>query len=586
MVRTHHGPPNQKPPNFLEVFDARSVVKLKERKLKMTNAINFVPTQTGRLFMRHLKEGRALVGCLSFDPSVAIEEEKAYLLMMKDGSVFLSDKPVDSQEYSKDYVKSVDDLIKCPIWQKTTSKDALIVRFFKALPEENMWTVFGPSNFVSENNKTGEWWDVAHGRLREVAPPVIDYGMTLGQVLNQNAIWPSPSGVMYAIPAVASWSDALFKRLHVLMATAGATEKTLTHAADIVRAAPHLEKVTPMNLDKQFCRFLNKMNIHLDEKVKEKPQSTNTAADLKEQEDKSRKALDQEIVSETFDNEKEYSWEKFQETSFDKKTLQYQLFYTVVMLTEAMEELVHFDKTKHARIDHKEIEDIFASKKVWDLLKNQNKSLEVLVPMCLLSRRSDILEKVLSSFDWTSSPEDAQDSLKHFFSLSLLERYKTPESSALLAKNWAGKENHTVMCQSEALKNMNFKVCDEIIKSNIWESRADLDTNLVAATLVGSKNWTKVIDHLEVWKDRGFPLQSVLAGQKILEALSLSFAPLENEHLQKLRDLGLSLAGHDDFFSSKSFNSKNFDVLYAFREKEFLKEHLPKDKAKTSQKKM
>jgi len=139
----------------LEVFDARSVVKLKERKLKMTNTINFVPTQTGRLFMRHLKEGRALVGCLSFDPSVVIEEEKAYLLMMKDGCVFLSDKPVDSQEYSKDYVKSVDDLIKCPIWQKTTSKDALVVRFFKALPEENMWTVFGPSNFVSENNKAG-----------------------------------------------------------------------------------------------------------------------------------------------------------------------------------------------------------------------------------------------------------------------------------------------------------------------------------------------------------------------------------------------------------------------------------------------
>ena len=231
----------------------------------MSKPSEFTTPELGQLHLRKVPQGFILVGLLHFDPSVEIEEEAAYVAVLDAGRVYISRQKVDGP-LDRDHAWSVGDVLTQEVWRQTTDARALVVRFIKAFPDDNGWTVFGPSLHPMPTPNDHHWWDVGSGGRLTVSDGPDTAGFAIGQVLNSLPLWRNRDGVEHVLHTGPSWTGPLYDRAHRLMALSETSDALRNNLKDLLRSDPQLKKIYA-NTDRMFCQSLNAEGYHLSPEV-------------------------------------------------------------------------------------------------------------------------------------------------------------------------------------------------------------------------------------------------------------------------------------------------------------------------------
>lgn len=223
----------------------------------MTPPITVAP-QGGRLCRRALKEGSALVGVLHLPREFTPVEGAAYVLVESDQGLRLDTTPVSPGLAAELQSYGVGDLLCQPIWNKTTSPRALVVRFIEAFPKDNAWTVYGASTHtMPESAPAHAWFDIqSDGDLKDIPAPFAAAGSGIGQLLTSHPVWPDRQGALYTLPQIQSTWRPHFLDYHRLLVSAARDPEVESNLEATVRQNPVFREISIGRIERDFCAFL------------------------------------------------------------------------------------------------------------------------------------------------------------------------------------------------------------------------------------------------------------------------------------------------------------------------------------------
>jgi len=217
-----------------------------------------LPATGGRLCLRTLSGGNALVGLLQLPPAFTPVEGVAYLLLLREGKVTVVPGALDEGLAAEHASMGVNDLLRARIWPQTTTPDARVVRFLAAFPETNHWTVFGPSVHPSPPGAANHRWLAigAEGTVTPLAAPVDAAGMATGQILAQAAVWPDAQGALHTLSQLSTEWRGHFHRYHQLLVRS-TQEPTLDATLETTIAQdPIFRQISLSRVDRAYCAYL------------------------------------------------------------------------------------------------------------------------------------------------------------------------------------------------------------------------------------------------------------------------------------------------------------------------------------------
>lgn len=236
----------------------------------MTDANHAIPT-TGRLLLRELSDGAALVGVLFFPREFQIIEGAAYPAVFSNGTLAVLTKALDAGLPQQAVAAGVPGMLQARIWPRTIPPDVVVVRFLKAFPEDNGWTLVAAIEphavpKLATDYAGHGWYEVREGALDPIPAPISAIGMSMGQLLNQFAVWPDVAGVPHSVPAIESTVREDMLRKSRLLAEVGRGERTWKSYSQVVRA--ELQHVATTLYDPDYARHLAELEaldgLHLD----------------------------------------------------------------------------------------------------------------------------------------------------------------------------------------------------------------------------------------------------------------------------------------------------------------------------------
>lgn len=217
---------------------------------------------SGRLAVRNFSSGAsAVVGILHLPPEFIPEEGASYLMYLSDRGVALEPDQVGKPLPAEYAGNSINNTLVGNFWHKTSVPGTLTVRFTSAFPDENGWTVYGAANqvlFPAERySSTGHvWCNVRAGNVSQIEAPACDTGITAGQLVRDNVVWPNRAGVLYSLPDIDSAWRQPFLDYALVQARYGAGEISRDEMTSLVRADPKLFQVRSGMPDEQYCKYL------------------------------------------------------------------------------------------------------------------------------------------------------------------------------------------------------------------------------------------------------------------------------------------------------------------------------------------
>lgn len=220
---------------------------------------------SGRLLIRQLGcQGACIVGVLNFAQDVQIQEGAMYLLSVRNGHVMAHMHALDEGIDTNYIFAGVGDLLRCPIWRGTSTEGVVAVRFFKAFPNTNGWSVFGAGQheFPLQADDAGHAWiDVDGGQYLAIDDPAPARGEAIGSMLSSFAVWPNAAGKLYSLPSLHSQVRPHFERNSALLASLGRGEISADEYIQTVRNDSDLRETAPYgNPDMEYARFVARMH--------------------------------------------------------------------------------------------------------------------------------------------------------------------------------------------------------------------------------------------------------------------------------------------------------------------------------------
>lgn len=218
----------------------------------------------GRLAIRQLREGAAVVGLVYLPADVEIVEGAAYLASFRDGQLRIFRRAVDQglpEECGDMGVCGVSDMLRAPIWYATPNELFTTARFIEAFPDANAWLLVSASNkplLPEAGDDTGHaWFDFgAAGELCPITAPFDARGAAMGQLVSQHPVWPGPDGQAYVLAQNDSRWRPHFLRHAQLLARLGRGEIDRDAYIATVRADAWFPRIAYGAPDPEYARYL------------------------------------------------------------------------------------------------------------------------------------------------------------------------------------------------------------------------------------------------------------------------------------------------------------------------------------------
>lgn len=232
------------------------------------------PVLSGRLCFRELQCGVAAVGVVTLAPGFPANETDCFLLVRPAGGSWAlmplegaQRQPLGVMEQSW----GLGNLFTSRVWPTPTQAQALPVRLVQAFPDTNTWTVAAVSPFgFSEIQAAAElpsspagdhhWFDVRNGAAEALDAPFDARGMAMGQLLNQQPVWPNAEGQFHTVPTLASDWCQHFYRYHQRLIEGARNGETHEQVQQALRNDPHLQWCASSVADPVFVSYLEALD--------------------------------------------------------------------------------------------------------------------------------------------------------------------------------------------------------------------------------------------------------------------------------------------------------------------------------------
>lgn len=219
--------------------------------------MSLIKPLSGRLLVRQLRDGAAIIGVLRFGPDFVPVETALYPACWVEGNVRIGGQAVHGPVEGEERYASACSWLTQPMWSRTTDPRQFTVRFVQAFPAANQWTVvaLSPGALGFDGDDAGHaWFDIDAGTATPIAPPAPARGEALGGLLGK-PVWPL-NGELYTTPKLPSWQRPYFVRHHALLVRVGLGEMTIEEAKAAIRQDPELFNLVAGMIDLEYCRFL------------------------------------------------------------------------------------------------------------------------------------------------------------------------------------------------------------------------------------------------------------------------------------------------------------------------------------------
>jgi len=255
------------------------------------DANQVIPT-TGRLLLRKYRGGgAALVGVLFFPRECQIIEGATYPIVITSpptgSGLAVLTTPLSAAPHEQAVPDGVQDMLETSFWPRSKGPElqavrarisplpkrteVMGVRFLKAFPEDNGWTLVAAlqsysARIMATNYFGHAWIDVRDGALHHIPAPMPAEGEAIDDLLSSYAMWPDVAGVLHSVPIYLSTAREDVLRYRRLLAEVGRGERTLESCAQIVRA--ELQHVAHTPFDPDYAHFLAELDeldgLHLE----------------------------------------------------------------------------------------------------------------------------------------------------------------------------------------------------------------------------------------------------------------------------------------------------------------------------------
>lgn len=223
--------------------------------------LNYTDALSGRFMARAAQDNNAfMVGVLRFPSDFIPVESALYLLSTYANTVSVSNAPVGDVLADDLQGNGVTNTLTDKCWAGTKLPATMTVRFIKAFPDENAWTVYGAANQDilpghGLDKTTGIWCDITKGRWRVIDAPAVTTGLTASLILRNLFVWPNRYGVLHNLPDIESAWRSAYHEHSLLLSCYGKKRLTKTEVQEIVATNSRIAKVYS-GIDEQFCAYL------------------------------------------------------------------------------------------------------------------------------------------------------------------------------------------------------------------------------------------------------------------------------------------------------------------------------------------
>jgi hypothetical protein len=241
----------------------------------------------GRLCQRNLSHGHVWVGVLHLPEDFVPVEGVAYALFQNEDQLVLVREPASGPLKHEHLSYGVGNLLTSQIWNETLDSNALVVRFLQAFPEDNVWGVYGASQFNLDDAPTHTWCDVsAKGKLSEIDPPMEARGEGIGSLLSAHPVWPNKQGELYTLSQLQTPYRAHFHTYHKMLIKAAGDDEYRKNLRKTLAQDPDLCHLNG-SIDEQFCEYL----VALDKRGLVQPDAPQSAADFEKRQQASKEII-------------------------------------------------------------------------------------------------------------------------------------------------------------------------------------------------------------------------------------------------------------------------------------------------------
>lgn len=232
------------------------------------------PLLSGRLCFRELQSGVAAVGVVTLAPDFPANETDCFLLVRPPAGPWALMDLEGSQRHPLEPMKQswgLGNLFTSQVWPTPTQAQALPVRLVQAFPDTNTWTVAAVSPFgFSEIQAAAElpsspagdhhWFDVRNGVAEVLDAPFDARGMAMGQLLNQQPVWPNAEGQFHTVPTLASDWCQHFYRYHQRLIEGARNGESQDQLRTFFSQDPHLQWCYSSVQDPVFVSYLEALD--------------------------------------------------------------------------------------------------------------------------------------------------------------------------------------------------------------------------------------------------------------------------------------------------------------------------------------
>lgn len=232
------------------------------------------PLLSGRLCFRELQSGVAAVGVVTLAPDFPANETDCFLLVRPPAGPWALMGLEGSQRHPLEPMKQswgLGNLFTSQVWPTPTQAQALPVRLVQAFPDTHTWTVAAVSPFSfpdiqaaadlpPTSGQDHHWFDVRNGVVEALEAPFDARGMAMGQLLNQQPVWPNAQGQFHTVPTLASDWCQHFHRYHKRLIEGARNGESQEQTQQALRSDPHLQWCTSTAADPMFVSYLEALD--------------------------------------------------------------------------------------------------------------------------------------------------------------------------------------------------------------------------------------------------------------------------------------------------------------------------------------
>lgn len=217
-----------------------------------------VAPQGGRVCRRATTGGSALVGILHLPQQFIPLEGASYALEFTPSGLRLDPTALSGPLDERMQSFGIGDLLARPIWNRSQDPNVQAVRFIEAFPQDNAWTVYGPSHHqLGADAPVHAWFDIdTCGTPTSIAPPFEAAGSGIGQMLSSHPAWPDRQGVLYTLPQIQSSWRPNFLAYHQFLADSVSDPDLNAKLEQVIAQSPIFRELNMGRVDRAYCQYL------------------------------------------------------------------------------------------------------------------------------------------------------------------------------------------------------------------------------------------------------------------------------------------------------------------------------------------